>query len=188
MIKGTMGQPKIPADVKLFVASTFTNQEIEKAADELLIEAFGPIAITSERFEFVYTEYYADEMGPALTKKFIGFQRLIRPEHLSEIKLRTNAIEAKFCIENRRQCNLDPGYLSGAKVVLATTKNYDHRIYLGQGIYGDVHLRYRGNEFIFNDWTYPDYRQRVVLDFFYQLRSLYMKEYHRIIKQFDCGA
>lgn len=183
-----MGQPKIPADVKLFVASTFNNEEVEAAVDALLIQEFGPIAITSETFDFVYTEYYANEMGLGLKKKFIGFQRLIRPERLSDIKLKTNAIEAQFSVENRRRCNLDPGYLSGAKAVLATTKNFDHRIYLGQGIYGDVHLRYRGNKFIFNDWTYPDYRQPMVLDFFYQLRTIYMKEYHQIIKHFDCGA
>lgn len=183
-----MGQPKIPADVKLFVASTFINEEVAAAVDALLNQEFGPIAITSETFDFVYTKYYANEMGVGLKKKFIGFQRLIRPERLSDIKLKTNAIEAQFSVDNRRRCNLDPGYLSGAKAVLATTKNFDHRIYLGQGIYGDVHLRYRGNKFIFNDWTYPDYRQPMVLDFFYQLRVIYMKEYHQIIKQFDCGA
>ena len=71
--------------------------------------------------------------------------------------------------------------MTGAKVVLATTKNFDHRIYLGKGIYGDVHLRYRGNKFHFNEWTYPDYREMIVIDFFARLRKKYMKEYQRMI-------
>jgi len=70
--------------------------------------------------------------------------------------------------------------LSAAKVVLATTKNFDHRIYLGKGIYGDVHLRYRGNKFIMNEWTYPDYKDMIVIDFFARLRKKYMKAYRKM--------
>jgi hypothetical protein len=99
------------------------------------------------------------------------------------MKLLTNEIEAAFLSNGRRQVNIDPGYLTGANVILATTKNFDHRMYLGKGIYGDVHLRYRREKFHFNDWTYPDYKDMMVIDFFARLRKVYMKEFRKLLKK-----
>ncbi len=175
-----MGQPKLTLDVKLFAAVTFNNKELYQQIKPILENKFGAIDTFSAIYDFSYTQYYAKEMGINLKKQFIGFEKLIRPESLLDIKLMTNEIEGQFSRENRRQVNIDPGYLTGAKVVLATTKNFDHRIYLGKGIYGDVHLRYRGNKFHFNEWTYPDYREMIVIDFFARLRKKYMKEYREV--------
>lgn len=176
-----MGQPKLALDVKLFTAVTFNNNDVYEQIKSILEENFGVIDTLSAIYDFTYTQYYAKEMGVSLQKQFLGFEKLIRPESLPDIKLMTNEIEQKFSRENKRQVNIDPGYLTGAKVVLATTKNFDHRIYLGKGIYGDVHLRYRGNKFHINEWTYPDYRGMIVLDFLARLRKKYMKEYLRMI-------
>jgi len=176
-----MGQPKLAVDVKLFTAVTFNNKEVFEKIKSILGEKFGNIDTLSAIYDFSYTQYYAREMGVDLKKQFLGFEKLIRPESLPDIKLMTNEIEGQFSQENRRQVNVDPGYLTAAKVVLATTKNFDHRIYLGNGIYGDVHLRYRGNKFIMNEWTYPDYRDMIVIDFFARLRKRYMKEYRKMI-------
>ena len=176
-----MGQPKLALDVKLFIAVTFKNQGIFEKIKSILEEKFGNTDTLSAIYDFTYTQYYAKEMGVNLKKQFLGFENLIRPEILPNIKLMTNEIESQFSQENRRPVNIDPGYLTAAKVVLATTKNFDHRIYLGKGIYGDVHLRYRGNKFIMNEWTYPDYRDMIVIDFFARLRKKYMKEYRRVI-------
>lgn len=177
-----MGQPRIALDVKLFAAVTFNDESIHDAAKARLIEKFGAIQVISKIFDFNFTEYYAAEMGLNLKKQLFGFEKLMRPEALPDVKLLTNAIEEAFLSNGRRQVNIDPGYLTGANVVLATTKNFDHRIYLGKGIYGDVHLRYRREKFHFNDWTYPDYRAMIAIDFFARLRKVYMKEYRKLLK------
>lgn len=177
-----MAQPKLAFDAKLFAAVTFNNKDIYETIKSNLTDKFGAIDTLSAIYDFIYTQYYAREMGVNLQKQLVGFEKLIRPESLPDIKLITNEIEHRYSLENRRQVNIDPGYLTGAKVVLATTKNFDHRIYLGKGIYGDVHLRYRGNKFRFNDWTYPDYRDMIVIDFFARLRKKYMKEYRKMVK------
>jgi hypothetical protein len=175
-----MGQPKLALDVKLFIAVTFNHNEVFEKIKLILGEKFGVVDTLSAIYDFTYTQYYAKEMGVNLKKQFLGFENLIRPEILPDIKLMTNEIEGQFSQENRRPVNIDPGYLTAAKVVLATTKNFDHRIYLGKGIYGDVHLRYRGSKFIMNEWTYPDYRDMIVIDFFARLRKKYMKEYRKV--------
>jgi len=177
-----MAQPKLALDVKLFAAVTFNNKEVYEQIKSILEEKFGSIDTFSAIYDFTYTQYYAKEMGVNLQKQFLGFEKLIRPESLPDIKLMTNEIEQKFSQENKRQVNIDPGYLTGAKVVLATTKNFDHRIYLSKGIYGDVHLRYRRNKFHLNEWTYPDYREMIVIEFFARLRKKYMKESPSVAK------
>lgn len=178
-----MGQVRIALDVKLFTAVTFNDDELYEKTQELLIEHFGLIQVISKKIDFSFTEYYADEMGLNLKKQFLGFTKLIRPENLPDIKLITNEIEETFQINGKRQVNIDPGYLTAANVILATTKNFDHRIYLGKGIYGDVHTRYRGGKFHFNDWTYPDYKDMMVIDFFARLRKVYMKEFRKLMKK-----
>jgi len=175
-----MGQPKLAAEVKLFAAVTFNSKEIYEQVKTILEQEFGAIDTLSAIYDFDFTQYYATEMGTDLQKQLLGFERLIRPESLPDIKLLTNEIEEKFAVANNRRVNIDPGYLTAAKVVLATTKNFDHRLYLGKGIYGDVHLRYRQNKFHFNPWTYPDYRSMLVIDFFARLRKKYMKVYRKM--------
>jgi len=180
-----VGKIRIPIDVKFFCAVTFSNASIYNETKLLLSDKFGKIEIISAIYDFNFTQYYFKEMGGDLRKQILGFEKLIAPEKLSDFKILTNEIETKFSYNTNRKVNIDPGYLSAGKVVLATTKNFDHRIYLGKGIYGDVHLRYRGNKFHFNEWTYPDYRDMLAIDFFARLRKKYMKEHNKLIKKRD---
>lgn len=115
-------------------------------------------------------------MGSNLSKKFVSFQPLGKIESLPERKLLTIQMEKRFSVSGKRRVNIDPAYLELAKLVVATTKNYDHRIYLGGGIYGDVQLRYRNGKFIANEWTYPDYRSPLFIDFITHVRSIYSKQ------------
>ena len=141
---------------------------------------FGPPDLTSDVFPFDFTEYYRDEMGTDIKRRFLSYPRLIAPDQLAEIKLRTNRLEAEIAEEHsrgvRRPVNLDPGYLTLSKLVLATTKDYGHRIYLRDGIYAEVTLRFRGGRFEPWPWTYPDYRTEPYLAFFRQVRDAYRKE------------
>ncbi|HDQ00474.1 MAG TPA: DUF4416 family protein [bacterium] len=180
-----MGEINIPVDVKLFIAVTFSDESVFEKIKLLLEEQFGKIEIQSAIFTFNFTHYYDKEMGTGLKKQLLGFCDLIRPESLPEIKVMTNKIEDQFKHGGNRKVNIDPGYLSAAKVVLATTKNFDHRLYLGKGIFGDVHLRYRQKKFHFNPWTYRDYKSMLVIEFLTRLRRIYMKQYENLIASED---
>ncbi|MGQ9632316.1 MAG: DUF4416 family protein [bacterium] len=138
-----------------------------------LVEKFGPIDYESETFPFDYTDYYRKEMGEPLHKKFIAFQRLISPDEIAEIKLFTNRVEEEYSVDGRRRVNIDPGYVEMSKLVLPTTKNYAHRIYLGKGIYAEVTLIFQDGEFRPTEWTYPDYRTELYRRIASEIRELY---------------
>ena len=91
------------------------------------------------------------------------------------LKIQTNKIEEKYSENNKRRINIDPGYVTQAKLVLATTKNYSHRIHLAKGIFGDVHLTVYKGKFKPNPWTYPDYKEKFVLEFFDNVRKIYLE-------------
>jgi hypothetical protein len=113
-------------------------------------------------------------MGAELIRLFVAFAPLITMAELTTIKHTTNTLEAILADAlGQRRVNLDPGYLDRAKVVLATTKDHAHRLYIGAGLFAEVTLRYRQKEFQPWEWTYPDYRSPATLAFFNQLRELY---------------
>jgi hypothetical protein len=173
-----MGTVKPQPLVKLFTSITFNVHLDIDNIYATLINLFNRIELKTEIFNFSkFTNYYESEMGPELSKQILVFTGTIEPETLPAIKLSTNDLERRYSSEDmKRQVNIDPGYLCAAKVVLATTKDYTHRIYLGQGIYGDVHLCYQHHSFQVQPWTYPDYRQPDIIDFFNQVRIEYIKQ------------
>lgn len=126
--------------------------------------------------EFNYTHYYDEEMGEKIRRQFISFAPLISPDQLPAIKLLTNKIEQSLAFEDKRQVNIDPGYLNLAKIILVTTKDYSHRLYLGQGIYGEVTLTYSKGKFNSFPWTYPDYQSQIYHQFFSEIRVIYAKQ------------
>jgi hypothetical protein len=123
-----------------------------------------------------FTSYYEIEMGNQLRKCFITFTDLINPEKLPEIKVKTNELEEKYTVDKNRQVNIDPGYITQAKLVLVTTKNYSHRIYLGLGIFGDVHMQYSKKSYHPQPWTYPDYQNDKNVTFFNTVRQKYLEQ------------
>ena len=170
-----MGEVKPPAPARLFCGMLAANEALLRRAGKLLDEEFGPIDATSDVIPFSFTDYYAGEMGTGLLRKFGSFRPPIDPGGLAEIKLRTNELERQLASVEataRRRVNLDPGYVTPAKVVLATTKNFAHRIYLGQGIYAEITLNFRRNKCVFHDWTYPDFRSESHAHYFLGLRKL----------------
>jgi hypothetical protein len=142
--------------------------------EEVLQRHFGAIVLRSQPLPFTQTTYYTGEMGPELTRRFIAFAPLIPMGELATIKHTTNTLETAWAMPSgQRRVNLDPGYLDLAKVVLATTKDHAHRVYIGAGLFAEVTLRYRQKIFQPWEWTYPDYRLPVTHHFFCQLRDLY---------------
>ena len=139
-----------------------------------ITDLWGPISVKGEDFEFTQTEYYQKEMGSNLVKFYCAFEQYIDPMRIVDIKHQSNNIEEKYTGPSGRNVNIDPGYIETPKLVLATTKNFSHRIYLGNGIYGDVQLIWRGGKFIGNPWTYPDYLTENALLFFTKIRRNYL--------------
>ena len=170
-----MGKIKIPEKVKLIAGIIYKNDELPEIVLEKLAGIYGEIDMRSEPYPFNYTDYYKNEFGDNLKKFFISFADLIDPQMLADIKIQTNKLENAHLEDNRRKINIDPGYVTPAKLVLATTKDYSHRIYLAKGIFGDVHLNMHKGKFKPNPWTYPDYREEFVLEFFENVRKKYLE-------------
>jgi hypothetical protein len=165
----------------LIAALTYSDKKVAKAATNLLKKEYGELDLVSSAFSFNHSQYYADEMGSALDKRFISFKNPNSIDCFIEFKLLSLKLENNFAVEGRRRVNIDPGYLESAKLVLASTKNYDHRIYLGKGIYGDVQLRFREGQFVDNPWTYPDYLTETAQTFFKKTRTIYFSQLKDIL-------
>ncbi len=186
-----------PKPVKLFIGMLSQDISLFDELKKKLKEDFGPIDLESPIWEWNHTDYYSKEMGDGLKRQFVFFQDLISPESISEIKLKTIALEKQYlnppisplnkggikggCLiakggqrgVGRRRINLDPGYLDSAKIVLVSTKDFSHRIYLGNGIYGEVTLIYSGNAYQVLPYTFPDFRTQEYQDVFKKAREMY---------------
>ena len=173
-----MGTVHHPPKAVLFTGLLF-NEGVDRAgARKILQDALGPIILESEPFHFTESDYYAEEMGAPLLRVFVAYDNYLAMDRIAEIKYRTNRIESEvFSSGGRRRVNIDPGYLTNAKVVLATTKDYGHRIYLADGIYVEVTLRYNAKEktFLPWQWTFRDYQREESLRFFRALRDIYTR-------------
>ncbi len=154
-----MAEPKPAEPVKLFVAVLYARESFLPRVRAALEERFGHIDYTSPRFDFPAAEYYAEEMGAPLFRLFYSFSRLIDPSHLREIKHATNELERRFAREGKRTVNLDPGYVDFGKVVLASMKGHNQKIYLGDGVWADMNLLYEKGKFMPLEWTFPDFRE-----------------------------
>jgi hypothetical protein len=142
---------------------------------EKLREHFGTIQLESPRFDFSETDYYEKSMGSGLKKTFFAFQTLIDPGAMPEIKRQTNDLERDYAAAadhlEERPLNLDPGYIVEGKLVLASTKDHAHRIYLRDGIYAEVTLHFQHGAWQKSPWTYPDYQRADFQAFFTQCRE-----------------
>jgi hypothetical protein len=140
------------------------------------IKEFGEPGCSSPVLLFDFTDYYAADMGSPLFRRFYLYPPPFDPARLADVKLRTNALEAeaarKLDLGVRRPLNLDPGYLTPSKVVLASTKDHAHRIYLRDGIYAEVTLHYQNKSYRSWPWTFPDYRSEPYIRFFNEARRL----------------
>ena len=159
-----MAQPKPPQPVLLIVGMLSQDPALFDRADEALTTDYGPLACASDLLDFSETHYYDAEMGHPLYRKFLAFAHAINPGQLPAIKHHTNRLEQDLAAANLdlppavpRPINLDPGYIEPSKLVLATTKNYAHRIYIGDRIYAEITLLFRHGRWQPGLFTYSDY-------------------------------
>lgn len=171
-----MGKVKSYPPVKLIAAIATSDPDLWPECMQKLESLYSNIDIALDWYDFHHTDYYLTEMGKNLKKRMISFRELISAEQLPDIKLATNQLEREFAKAGKRRLNIDPGYICTPKLVLATTKDFSHRIYLKEGIFGDIHLKYQKGSFRAQEWTYPDYREPDVIHFFNKVREVYLEQ------------
>jgi len=164
--------------VKLIFGILVINETVRRQCLERLVKEFGSFDHESPVEPFTFTDYYCDEMGQVLYRQYLSTKQLINMSDLSAMKHLTNRMEVEMARldgeRRRRQVNIDPGYISQSKLVLATTKDYTHRIYVADGIFAEVTLYYRRPEgFRPFPWSYPDYARPEVCEFFNKVRDTY---------------
>lgn len=170
-------RPFLPA--KLICGLIGREREAFDEAERRLIELFGPLDLKSDFYPFNYTDYYTQEMGPNLKRQFLSFLELRDPSELSQIKHQTNNLEdilkEKFK-SSGRIINIDPGIITSASLIMATAKNFAHRIPLQAGIYGHLEFLFRRHSIKTLEWTYPDFREETYHAFFLEVRKLYLRQ------------
>jgi hypothetical protein len=168
-----MSLPQSPKPAKLIIGLFMLDKGLIDPLATELVNLFGPVDLISAWFPFDFTAYYQNEMGSPLFRRMLAFKNLIEQSNLAEIKIRTNEIEQKYALIKKRRVNIDPGYMLLERFVLATAKNYSHRIYIEKGIYADLTLIFESGAFRKLPWTYPDYSDKVMLDYLQQVRRKY---------------
>lgn len=168
-----MGKPANPKPALLFTGILYSDESYLSKAKESLLNSFGSAFMETPPVSWDFSKYYKEEIGSPIMRTFIFFKNLINRAEIADIKLRTNDIEASLSTDGKRNVNIDPGYLTLANVILATTKGYSHRIYLGKGIYGEVSLLYKEKDrtFIPHIFTYTDYQDKKCIEMFIKARE-----------------
>lgn len=174
-----MTQPKPFAPAKLVCGVIFGQDPLYDRAKRLLVERYGPSDLESPAFTFDLTDYYEKEMGPGLKRRFMTFVRLVMPERLAGIKLQTNGLEDRIREDEGtpgRVVNIDPGCLTASALIMATAKDFAHRVPLAHGVYAHLELLFTKADLMFLDWTYPDFRQDGYRQFFLDVRKRYLEQ------------
>lgn len=167
-----------PPDPSLLVVACFSKHIAALDwAKERLAQIYGSVSLTSKDFDFHHTKYYELQMGQGLRKRFLCFEQLVASDCLPDVKNQTNALEGDLAEQHMfseaRPLNLDPGLLQLGKFLLATTKDQAHRIYLREGIYAEVTLRFHDGAFEPCPWTYADYREPGYHEFLTEARLFF---------------
>ena len=170
-----MWELREPEPVKLIIGILAADKNCLERAVEKLQAGFGEIDIVSDVWPFELTDYYKDQTGEHILRQFVSIKELIDPSDLAGSKHKTNELEQELvdelALDLPRPINLDPGIMEPAKLILATTKNYSHRIYIGEKMYAEVTLMFDKGKWQPFEYTYPDYKQQCYVDFFEKVRK-----------------
>jgi len=175
-----MWELKEPRPVKLIIGILAANQDCLQAAIEELTTKFGKLDFVSDIWPFTQTDYYKKDTGENILRQFVSIEKLIDPGKLAKVKHQTNKLEEKLAgkleLDLPRPVNLDPGVIEPSKLILATTKNYAHRMYIGEKMYAEVTLVFDKGSWRPLPYTYPDYRQQCYHDFFEKVRKRLLEQ------------
>ncbi len=164
-----------PLKVCPFVAMLSKEETLFDRTIDELTGFFGAPLTMSRSVPWEHSSYYEVELGRNLLRKFVFFSRLMDPGDLVESKRLTMRIERDLGEEAdekiSRRINIDPGYMTRAKLVLGTSKDFSHRIYIGGGIYAEVTLYFKDGSFRPFFYTYRDYKDEENISLFNEVRG-----------------
>lgn len=166
-----MAAPSEPTPGRLIVGLLAAGEQLLALAEARLAEEFAAVELRSETIPFDFTRYYEPEFGAGLLRRWVCPAGRFRADQLSGLKLLTNKVESGFAAAGRRRVNIDPGIVTRQNVVLASCKDFAHRVSIGSGVFAEVTMIYRGGDWRPLEWTYPDYRTETCLDFLRRCRA-----------------
>jgi len=169
-----MGTPSRPAPVKLIAGLLASSDELLEEARKVLSESFGLLDACSAPSTWDFSSYYHHEMGNVIRRQFLSFEKLTAPDKLAELKQITNGMESAWRTGSGRRVNIDPGYIATAKLVLASTKDAAHRVYLNSGIYAEATLQFSRGSFQPHPYSYRDYAAANAIAFFNGVHTRYL--------------
>ena len=175
-------QPRTAPRVTPIVGLLASNPAFFEAARAPLERSFGPIELTSALFPFDGTDYYGASMGAGLKRCFFSFKNFADPAALADWKLASNALEERLKPvlahggNPERPINIDPGYITGSKLILATTKDFAHRIYLRDGIFAEITLAFRAGKWLHHQFTFPDFKSGAYDVFLKKVRDNHLRK------------
>lgn len=166
-----------PKPVKLFFGLIYSDEDIYLAVKEQIVSVFGNIDYESDMLSFAHTSYYEKEMGKGLKRRFISCELLV-DAHCDVVEAKHYAVklENERAIGDRRLINIDPGYINESRLILTTTKDFSHRIYIGKGVFAEITMLLKKNSYEYLPWTYPDYKLESYQKFFSQIKQAYKKQ------------
>jgi hypothetical protein len=168
-----VGTPREPLMVKPIAGILAASISLLVEAREALAGQHGSVELASDPVEWMVSRYYCGEMGNEIWRQYVALAELISPGALVDWKLATNETEGRWRTERGRSVNLDPGYVGLDKLVLASTKDAAHRVYLGRGIYAEATLRFSHGSFTSWPYSYQDYASPAAIGFFNRVRERY---------------
>ena len=174
-----MAEVKLFTPAKLIIGIISSLDAVLDRTEKAVTAKYGPVDLKSAAFPFDQTDYYDKQMGTGLRRLFLSFARLVPPESLSDIKVYTNALEDEIKRSFARQIrvvNIDPGILTASALIMATAKDFAHRIPLSQGIYAHLELLFSRNAVKLLPWTYPDFKQEGYQRYLLETRQVYLRQ------------
>ena len=167
-----MLRPEQPSDGLLFFGILYRSDLVSEEVLAQKLALFGKCISHTPEFNPL-AQYYAKEMGEAsLLKRIFFVSTTPYPrEFLLSTKLLSLEWERAWAVEDKRMVNVDVGFISAENFILATTKNYAHRVFLGQNIFADLTYQCAEGRYQTLPWTYPDFRDTPKVDFFTWCRS-----------------
>lgn len=171
-----MALPEYPEKVQYFIAVLWRELSALEKLKQVLPHYFGSLDFVGNPYPFDLSDYYLPEMGDQLQRSMISFLNLENPDFLVQSKLQSNEIENQFSKNNQRSVNIDIGYLDHNKVVLASCKNAGQKIYLSQGIYADLILRYKARKYHPFEWSFLDFKEDRYQEDLLEIRKRYLRK------------
>jgi hypothetical protein len=171
-----VGDARTPEPVKLIVGILAADTSLLDDARAQVALEFGALDLVSEAARWHESPYYVAEMGTEIWRQFVSVASCIDPGTLAAIKHRSNVLEARWRVATGRRVNLDPGYLTATKLVLASTKDAAHRVYFGDGIYAEATLQFAHGAWQPYAYTYRDYAADAARAFFSRVRECFLAQ------------